>query len=183
MIPSVRTKMLKKAMDFTELAKERYSCRSLSEKPVEREKIEEIIRAGLVAPTAHNNQPYRIYVVESEEMKERIGKTTPYTFGASVFLIVAGKPEETWTRASDQKNFVDVDAAITATHMMLKIQELGLGTTWVGSFDEPKLKQLIPELQGDELIAIFPVGYPGESARPSRLHGLRRAASELVRYI
>lgn len=67
--------------------------------------------------------------------------------------------------------------------MMLKIQELGLGTTWVGSFDEPKLKQLIPELQGDELIAIFPVGYPGESARPSRLHGLRRGASELVRYI
>ena len=62
-IPSVRTKMSKKAMDFTELAKERYSCRSLSEKPVEREKIEEIIRAGLVAPTAHNNQPYRIYVV------------------------------------------------------------------------------------------------------------------------
>lgn len=170
-------------MNLSALLKERYSCRKLSDRPVEKEKIEEIIKAGQLSPTAHNNQPYHIYVAETEEARENIANVTPYIFGAKVFLIVAGKPKEAWVRESDGKNFVDVDASIVATHMMLKIHELGLGTTWVGSFDEPKLKRLIPELADDELIAIFPLGYPREEAHPSRLHEARKTMEEIVTYI
>lgn len=170
-------------MNFTELAKERYSCRKFSGREVEREKIDQIIEAGQAAPTAHNNQPYRIFVAESEEAREKISQTTPYTFGAPVFLIVAGSEGEAWVRASDGKNFADVDASIVATHMMLKAQELGLGSTWVGSFDEPLLKRLIPQLADYSLVVIFPLGYPSGEAHPSRLHADRKKKEDIVEYL
>ena len=82
-------------------------------------------------------------------------------------------------RSFDKKNFADVDASIAATHMMLEIEALGLGTTWVGHFDAPKLKELFPEMADYELVAIFPVGYPAEDAKPSTRHA-ERAGIEMI---
>ncbi|MBO4779992.1 MAG: nitroreductase family protein, partial [Selenomonadaceae bacterium] len=67
-----------------------------------------------------------------------------------------------------------------ATHMMLAIQDEGLGTTWVGYFDAPKMQELFPEMKEYELIAIFPVGYPAESAKPSVRHEERRSLDDVV---
>ena len=109
-----------------------------------------------------------------------IHDVTPFTFGAGVFLIVGAKREEAWVRPADMANFADVDATIVATHMMLAIEDLGLATTWVGHFDAPKLQELIPELAGYDLVAIFPVGYADAAAKPSPLHTTRKSAAELV---
>lgn len=157
-------------MDFMTLAKERYSCRKLSDRPVEREKIEQILDCGLAAPTAVNRQSYRIWVLESPESMEKLQQITKYTFGAKVALVVGYQEEEAWVRGSDQRNFADIDAAIVATHLMLAIHDLGLGSTWVGSFDAPRLKEIYPAMQSYELIAIFPIGYPAEDAAPAANH-------------
>ena len=167
-------------MTFLNLAKERYSCRQLSDRPVEEEKIEQILKAGQMAPTAVNKQPYRIFRCDSEKAKAAIHQVTNCTFGAETFLIVGGRAEEAWVREFDNKNFVDVDAAIVATHMMMAIKDLGLDTTWVGYFDAPKLKDLLPELAPYNLVAIFPVGYAKEEAKPSDRHEKRRDLSETV---
>ena len=167
-------------MDFLNLSRDRYSVRKLSDKPVEPEKIEAILQAGLAAPTACNNQPFKIWVLRSPEVIEKMAEMTPFTFGAKVILAVGSKAEEGWVRKYDQKNFADVDAAIVATHLMLAIHELGLGTTWVGSFDEGKLKAAFPEMEGYSLIAMFPTGYPAEDAEPSRLHLVSKEKAELV---
>mgnify|MGYP000956572518 CR=1 FL=1 len=63
-------------MNFLELAKERYSCRQLSDKKVEKEKLDKIIEAGILAPTATNAQPYKIWLIESDEAKENLLKRT-----------------------------------------------------------------------------------------------------------
>lgn len=167
-------------MEFLELAKKRYSCRELTSKKVEKEKIEKIIECAIAAPTAVNKQPFKIFVMESEVAKKNISEVTNFTFGADVFLVVGYKEESAWVREYDGHNFAEVDAAIVATHMMMEISDLGLETTWVGHFDAPKLKKLCPTMSEYELIAIFPVGYPEENAKPSKRHFERKEKESLV---
>lgn len=59
-------------MNFMELAKARYSVRKYSDKPIEKEKLDLILEAGRIAPTGHNNQPYRVYVLKSPEALEKV---------------------------------------------------------------------------------------------------------------
>ncbi|MBR5285043.1 MAG: nitroreductase family protein [Clostridia bacterium] len=167
-------------MDFLNLAKDRYSVRKLSDKPVEPEKIEAILQAGLAAPTACNNQPYKIWVIRSPAAVEKMAEFTPFTFGAKVILAVGSKAEEGWVRKYDQKNFADVDAAIVATHLMMAIHDLGLGSTWIGHFKAPELKAAFPEMQDYEMIALFPIGYPAEDAEPAKGHFNCRERAELI---
>ena len=158
-------------MDFLKLARERYSCRQLSDKKVEKEKLDKIIEAGILAPTATNAQPYKIWLIESTEAKEKLAKANRYQFGAGVFFVVGAKEDEAWVRKFDNHNFAEVDASIVATHMMLEITELGLA---------PLLKEEFPEMKGYELIAIFPVGYPATEAKPSERHTVRKTVEEAV---
>ena len=170
-------------MDFLTLAKERYSCRKLSAKPVEKEKIDKIIECAISAPTGMNRQPFKIWIVNSEEGKANLAKVTPFTFGANIFFVVGYKPVDCYVRPFDGRNFADIDTSIVATHIMLEVQNLGLGTTWVGHFDAPALKRIYAEMADYELIAIFPVGYPAEDAKPAGKHFERKSAEELVKYI
>ena len=167
-------------MSFLDLAKKRYSCRKLSAQPVEEEKLQKILEAGNLAPTAHNNQPLHIWLLESAEAMEKVSQTTSFIFGAPVAFAVGSKADDAWVRPSDKKNFADVDASIAATHMMLAIEDLGLGTTWVAHFDAPKLKEFFPEMADYELVAIFPVGYPAEDAAPSPRHAERVGVEKLA---
>ena len=170
-------------MDFLKLVKERYSCRQLSDKKVEKEKLDKIIEAGILAPTATNAQPFKIWLIESAEAKEKLAKANRYKFGAEVFFVVGANKNEAWVRKFDNHNFAEVDASIVATQMMLEITELGLGTTWVGHFDEPLLKEEFPEKKDYEVIAIFPVGYPAEDAKPAERHSIRKSVEEAVSFL
>lgn len=165
-------------MDIEELIQERYSCRKFTSQPVEAEKLEKIIAAGLAAPTAVNMQPVQVWQMESQQAKDAVRACTQCHFGADVFLVVGGKAEKGWIRKFDNRSFADVDASIVASHMMLEIQNLGLGTTWVGYFDAPKLKTLCPQMDGWDLIAIFPIGYPAEG--PSPRHTVRKSPEDIL---
>ncbi len=167
-------------MSFLELAKARYSCRKLTDAAIAPEKIERILQATIAAPTAKNLQRYTIWAIKSLEAFDKLKQATNYTFGAKLAFVIGAKKDGAFDRPFDNKNFAEIDAAIVATHMMLAIQDEGLGTTWVGYFDAPKMQKLFPEMQGYELIAIFPVGYPADTAKPSNRHEDRRPMSEVV---
>ena len=167
-------------MSFLELAKARYSCRKLTAKPIEPDKIERILQAAIAAPTAKNAQPYQIWKVTSTAAMDKLKQSTHFTFGAELALVVGVKYDDAFTRPFDNVNFAQVDGAIIGTHIMLAVQDEGLGTTWVGYFDAPKLQELFPEMKGYELIAIFPIGYPADDAKPSNRHEDRRNISDAV---
>ena len=167
-------------MDFLKLAEERYSCRRFSGRAVEEEKLERILKAGLAAPTATNAQPYHIWVIRSPEGLEKIRTCTGCHFDTRVLLLVGGKPDKAWVRRFDGRNFADVDASIVATQLMLAVQAEGLGTTWVGWFDPDRVQALFPETADYDLIALFPLGYPAEDAKPSERHFERRSREEAV---
>jgi len=167
-------------MDFEQLALARYSLRKFSDQPVEEEKLRLILRAAQAAPTAHNMQPQHILVVKSAGAKERLHRCTPFNFGAPLILVVAYDAQRAWKRTEyDNKNHGEIDAAITAAHMMLQAADLGLGTTYVGVFNPEALLTEFPELKGLTPVALLPLGYPAEGAHPSRLHGDRRPFEEL----
>ena len=170
-------------MDFLELVKERYSCRKISNKEVEQEKIDKIVEAARLAPTAVNFQPFKIWVIKSADKVAKVSESTRYTFGAPIIFAVGAKKEEAWLREYDHKNFADIDASIVATHIMLEIQQLGLGTTWVGYFDEDKLKSLFPEMKEYSIVALFPTGYPADDAEPSPRHSQRKDVKDLVKIL
>ena len=165
-------------MDFENLIRKRFSCRKFSSRPVEPEKIEKIIQAAILAPTAVNRQPFHIFKMDSPQAKEAVRACTKCHFGADTFLIIGSSTESGWVRPFDNKPFADVDAAIAATHMMLMIEELGLASTWVGYFDVPALKQKCPQMKNWDLIALFPIGYAAEE--PSPRHFERKSTQELV---
>ena len=172
-------------MTFSELVKDRYSCRKFSDKPVEDSKIDAVLEAGRLSPTAKNAQPVKIWVLKSNEALEKIKSCTPFHWldNAQTVIAVGGTTQGAFVRPSDNRNFEDVDASIVATHIMLAIQAEGLGTTWVGFFDVLKVYQLFPEMTGWDLVALFPVGYPADDAAPSDRHSIRKSVDEMVNFL
>ena len=170
-------------MEFLTMAANRYSCRQLTDKPVEQEKIDAILKAAKLAPTGKNLQPFKVWVLQSEEAVKAMYGLTKCAFGAGLFFVVGAKKEDAWVRPYDQANFAHVDASIVATHMMLEIEQLGLGTTWVAFFDAPQLQKLYPEMADYDLIATFPVGYKADDAAPSPRHAASKPDAELFRVL
>ena len=170
-------------MDFDKLSAERYSLRKFSSRPVEPEKLAEVLEAGRNAPTAHNLQPQRIFVLQSAEALEKADGCMGSHFAPPVLLVVAYDAGEAWVREDDGKNHGEIDAAIAAAQMMLQAADLGLGTTYVGMFDPEKLHAAFPELAGLTPVALLPLGYPAEGAHPSRLHASRKPLEELVKVL
>ena len=169
-------------MDFYSLARKRYSCRSLSGEAIEPEKIERIIETGLMAPTACNNQPFKLWTITSPEAVEKIASCMRTTWGAKTFIVVGADSEHAWNRPSDDYNFADVDASIVATHIMMQIEEEGLATTWVGHFKVGELKEAFPSMKPYNLIAIFPIGYStqDDASAPGPRHFERKDTDEMV---
>ena len=155
-------------MDFEALSAARYSLRKFSGQPVEPEKLALILEAGRNAPTAHNNQPQRIFVLQSPEALEKADACMGSHFHPPVIIAVAYDPEVSWKRETDGKDHG---------------ADLGLGTTYVGMFEPEKLLAAFPEMSGTRPIALLPLGYPAEGAHPARLHAERRPLGELVKYL
>ena len=167
-------------MAFIDLAQDRYSVRKFSGKPVEKEKLEQILQAGQIAPTADNAQPQRILVVEEEKAHEKIRKCTPCHFNAPVVLIVCYN--NTVSFKGKTFNLGVVDASIVTTHLMLETADIGLGSTWVENFDpEAVIKEFsLPENLVP--VALLPLGYPAEDAKPGEWHTSRKPLAETVFY-
>ena len=170
-------------MDFNVLSAARYSLRKFSDREVEPEKLALVLEAGRNAPTAHNFQPQRIFVLRSPEALEKADACMGSHFHPPVLVAVAYDPAVSWKRETDGKDHGEIDAAIAATQMMLQAADLGLGTTYVGMFEPEKLLAAFPEMAGTMPIALLPLGYPAEGAHPARLHSDRRPVEELVKYL
>ena len=169
-------------MNFLELVHARYSCRKFADTPVSDDIINKILEAGIYAPTAKNVQPVKLWVMKSHDALDKIRSCTPFTWmqNAQAVIAVGGTAAGAFVRPSDNRNFGDVDASIVATHIMLAIHALGLGSTWVGYFDTVKAMELFPDMKGWDLVALFPVGWPADDAMPSDRHTLRKSASDIV---
>ncbi|MBD5144863.1 MAG: nitroreductase [Ruminococcus sp.] len=168
--------------DFLKLAEKRYSVRKFTDKHLEQEQIDNILRAAMLAPTGCNNQPQRILVINSDDSIQKLKKCTKCHFDAPTAMLVCYNKNECWTRKYDGKTCGVADACIVTTHMMLEAEELGIGTTWVMHFDPEAMRCEFEIPKNIEPVALLVMDYPADDAEPSPLHTEFRPMEELVVY-
>jgi len=164
-------------MDYFECIGSRRSVRSYTSLPVEEWKLEKILEAGRMAPTAANIQAFRIHVLGTagRELEFRRIYDRAWFAAAPLVLVVSVLTESCWRRA-DGRGYGDVDAAIVMDHMILAATALGLGSCWVANFKPEPAREILALEAGYEPIILSPLGYAADlpTARP------RKSLSELV---
>ncbi|HDT13419.1 MAG TPA: nitroreductase [Candidatus Aminicenantes bacterium] len=166
-------------MDLQKLIRARYSVRAYKPDPIEDEKLERILEAARLAPTAANRQPFRVIVVETGGREEALGRVygRDWFVQAPLVLCVCAVPSEAWVRRHDGWNAAEVDATIAMTHITLAAAEEGLGTCWIAAFDPSAAREVLgvpPEVIPS---AFTPLGYAADAAGPKK----RRSLADLVR--
>lgn len=165
-------------MDFVDVMTKRFSVRSYKNHPVESEKIESVLNAGRIAPSAVNYQPWFFIVVMEKEGREKLNRIYPRLWfqSAPVVIIICADHSRSWKRRSDGFDSACVDAAIAIDHMTLRATDLGLGTCWVCNFDIQLCLSLFEIPEHIEPIALLPLGYPDETMGEKK----RKDLSEIV---
>ncbi|MGC9529883.1 MAG: nitroreductase family protein [Candidatus Bipolaricaulaceae bacterium] len=155
--------------------RERRSVRAFKADPVEPDKVEAVLEAGRWAPSGKNTQPWRFIVVESPEKRGQLGQlVTQMDMVRTAPVTIAVLLD---TRAGYDRT-KDVQAiGACAQNMLLAAHALGLGTCWIGRVRDEQVERVLGAQEHEELMLLFPLGYPAESPQPKE----RRPLEELVR--
>lgn len=170
-------------MEFKEVIKNRYSCKKYSDKPVEEGKLQAILEAGRLAPTAKNLQEQRVYVLKSEEALAKIDKVTPCRYGAPMVLVVAFDKTNVYTYPGEKRTSGVEDATIVATHMILAAADEGVDSCWLNRLDPDELARELGLPENEEILMVMDLGYAAEGAGPLANHFSRKPLSETVSYL
>ena len=170
-------------MEFSEVVRERYSCKSYESRQIEQEKLDQILEAGRLAPTAKNLQEQHIYVVQSEKGLAKIDKLTRCRYGAPTVLMVAFDKNNVFTYPGGKRDSGIEDAAIVATHLMLAAKDAGVESCWLNLFDPEEAVKEFGLPDHEEVLMLLDLGYPAEDAGPLPNHSNRKELSETVSYL
>ena len=170
-------------MEFKEVIRQRYSCKKYSGRQVEKEKIDAILEAGRVAPTAKNLQEQHIYVIQSEEALKKIDAVTPCRYGAPTVIAVAFDRNNVFTYPGGKRDSGVEDASIVATHMILAAADEGVNSCWLNFFDPDQAAQALDLPENEEVLMLMDLGYAAEEAGPLPNHASRKELSETVTWL
>ena len=170
-------------MEFKEVIKKRYSCKKYSDRQVEAQKLDAILNAGRLAPTAKNLQEQHVYVVQSAEALAKIDAVTPCRYGAPTVLVVAFDKGNVFTYPGGKRDSGVEDATIVATHLTLAAADEGVDSCWINFLDPEKLAEVLGLPENEEVLMVLDLGYAAEGAGPLPNHDSRKELSETVTYI
>jgi len=166
-------------MEFFELIKNRYSVRAYKSTPVEENKLQKVLEAASLAPTACNLQPFRLIVIKTkgrEAELKRIYKAE-WLSSAPIVICACSLSSKAWSRM-DGKNYSDVDTTIVMDHLILAAAAQGLGTCWIAAFNPTAAREILGLPDDVEPLAFTPLGYPADEPKLKR----RKDLAELVCY-
>ena len=166
-------------MDFLELFQQRYSVRAYKPDPVEDEKLQLVLNAARLAPTAANRQPFQLIVIHTPGRQEELKRLYSRDWFSQAPLVIGmcALPATAWVRR-DGKNYADVDATIAMDHLILAAASLGLGTCWVAAFDPAAAREILQLPNDVEPIAFTPLGYAADQPRAKE----RRPLDAFIHY-
>jgi len=167
-------------MEYFELIAARYSVRAYRPDLVEDEKLQAVLNAARLAPTAANRQPIQLIAMHTAGREEEIGKIyrRPWFVQAPIVIAVCAISSQAWVRESDRFYARLIDAAIVVDHLILAATSLGLGTCWVAAFNVEAARSVLRLPDEVEPIIFTPLGYPADEPGPK----IRKPLTEMVRY-
>jgi len=159
-------------MEVFETIKNRTSIKKYKPEKISKEKIDILIEAGRLAPTAANKQKFKLIIVDNEDIKKRLGVAcNNQTFVETASHVIAGTTDPDW-------KWNQVDLAIVLEHIVLEASELGFGTCWIGAFDEKEVKKILDIPENIKVVALLTVGFPDEIPK----HSSRKNVEDIVSY-
>lgn len=154
-------------MDVFTAIQNRRSIRKYMDKPVEEEKLHRILEAARLSPSAKNQQNWKFIVVKDGEIRRRLVEEAikqPFVGQAPIIIVSCGTEPDSIMKCGQPRYTVDL--SIATAYMILEAYEQGLGTCWLGSFNENKVKEILGIPEKVRVVAITPLGYPSETPSP-----------------
>lgn len=171
-------------MEFKEVIKARYSCRSYIDRQVSEEALKAILEAGRLAPTAKNLQEHHVYVLQSEEALAKVDAWSHCRFGAPTVLAVTYDKNNVYTYPGSNRQSGIEDAAIVATHMMLAAKDEGVDSCWLNAVHMDELHEALGLPENEDIVMLLDLGYASlEGLKPAWRHFERKPLSETVTFM
>lgn len=168
-------------MKFSQLINQRRSVRKYKSHPIEQEKLEQVLDAARLAPSAVNFQPWHFIVFTRPDKLDllHMAYNREWLKTAPVIILACADHSQSWKRSIDGKNSADMDVAIAVDHLTLQAAELGLGTCWVCNFDVQRCAEALNLPGHIEPVAMIPIGYPAaKNASPKK----RKLPEEVIHW-
>ncbi len=172
-------------MEYTELIHSRESVRNYDpDRPVAKEILEKILDAGRIALSAANRQPWKLLVISSPPLLDKVKASykRDWLKDAPHILVVIGLKDQAWIRTYDGYNSVETDAAITMTHIILGAENEGVGTCWIAAYDPAILRDVLKPDENQVIFGITPLGYP-KAGYKKTLPKIRKKLGEIVEFL
>lgn len=153
-------------MSILNVIKQRRSVRRYKADPIPDDVLRRVLEAARFSPSGKNLQPWKFILVQDESLKQSLVDASvrqSFIAEAPVVVVACGFPDRCYSRMGNYMKSWAVDVAIAFEHMVLQAQEEGLGTCWIGAFEEKDVKSLLNVPDGVRVLALTPLGYPDEN--------------------
>ena len=168
-------------MEFYEVIRTRRSIRAYRPDPIPEDAFNRVLEATRVAPSGSNRQPWRFIIVKDEELKRRLAAACGnqgFIAEAPVVVVACGF-DINYNRGGYMGEMsMLVDVSIAFTHLILAARAEGLGTCWIGAFDNEEVKEILEIPEDVNVVAVTPLGYPKDDRFPEP--GPRKPLTEMV---
>jgi len=168
-------------MDLMDAIKTRRSVRRYKPTPVPESLLRDVLNAARLAPSACNAQPWRFVIARNEETKLKLAAASngqKFIAQAPIVIVACGIPDDAFPTVGGYMSSHVIDVTIAVDHLTLAAQAAGLGTCWIASFKEDKVREILGIPEDVRVVALTPLGYPDET--PERTP--RKRIEELVVY-
>ena len=172
-------------MDILKAIKKRRSVRGYLDKEIPKQVLNRVLEAARLAPTAANKQPFKLILVTDKSTKSKLveaSRNQTFIAEASIVIVGCAFPNESYQNIGGTRTSEEIDVSIVFDHLMLQAAEEGLGTCWIGAFDEDQVKAILNIPSNVKVIGLTPLGYPAKKEFKSGKHLERKALDEIVIY-
>jgi nitroreductase len=172
-------------MSILDTIKKRKSVRAYNNKSIPDKVMAKMLESLRLAPSACNFQPWKFIVVTDKNIKKKLvtaAKDQKFIAEAPVVIVGCGFPEEAYKTMGGYGNSVDIDLSIAIDHLTLAAAEEGLGTCWIGAFNEKEVKDILSIPDNVKVVVMTPLGYPQKPLKVQTGSGRRKSLKEIVVY-
>lgn len=168
-------------MSVLDIIKRRRSTRRYKDDEIPEEVLFRVMEAARLAPSGKNLQPWKFILVKEKDLKEKLARAARgqmFIAKAPVIIAACGFPEQSYAHMGNYMKSWPIDVTISIDHLMLQAEEEGLGTCWIGAFEEKEVKPLLGVPDDVRVLALTPLGYPDEVPRDRG----RKALEQIISY-